>query len=434
MATATKPDTKRSYSSWFENLNVEKKVVEDSRNQSFNNRQLVKETIIDADISSAFDKFQTNTHLSDRIWTVRQWRDNLINRLNQLKQKASQLKAAQHELEEFMVKLNDSIDVNIECLTHLDHRRDDENIIDPIFVELNKEHDLLKQLHTDLQNQIDESVRLLVEMNDVQKFFYSDILNKNDAVHIDTNVFNMNENSSCVSYKPFCERLPENPMDLQTWENISAEALENAENVIDKANELIHRMHNNLHKAINNMASKASQVNNALNSRIYDTQKAIGEIEYQIKCTENEKDELLKEIKHLEDTIRAKKASLKLAETRLEKRHDRLGNENIQDNPHLCLLEEISNLRKSIDLLEGRLANSRGILQDLQHKISQLSDDLQHKRNSLQIYEEIHNIRKRLDYAKTIDGGVNSSSINSSTTLTTCPMIPNGIVRESVVF
>ncbi|CAH8585660.1 tektin-2 [Schistosoma bovis] len=429
MATVTKPDTKRTYLSWFENLHTERKAAEGYRNISYDHRQLVRATRIETDINTKYDQLQTNNHLSDRIWIVRQWRDKLITQLNKLKQKDTHLKAVKHKTQEFMIKLNDSFDVNIESLTHLDHRQNDENIIDPVFKELNKERDLLKEIQTDLQRQIDEAIHLLVEINNVAKPFYSDILNKNEAVHIDIDVYNLNEKSSCISQKPFCERLPESSIDLQTWENISYQTLGNAENVIEKADDLLHRLHNSLHKAINRMASKASQVDNELRRRIHDTLRSLREIEYQIKSTENERDEHLKDIKSLEDTVRAKKESLKLAETRLEKRHNRSGNENIRDDPQLSLLEELSSLRNCIDMLEEKLTKSRSILSNLEQQIVQLHYDTQQKRNALQIYEEIHNIRKRLDYTTIVDNGTNTNNHLSS-----CPMMPSGIQREPVLF
>ncbi|CAH8602034.1 unnamed protein product [Schistosoma margrebowiei] len=429
MATVTKPDTKRTYPSWFENLHTERKAAEGNRDISYDHRQLVRATRIETDINTKYDQLQRNNQLSDRIWIVRQWRDKLITQLNKLKQKDTHLKAGKHKIQEFMIKLNDSFDVNIESLTHLDRRQNDENIIDPVFKELNMERDLLKEIQTDLQRQIDETIHLLVEMNNVAKPFYSDIFNKNEAVHIDIDVYNLNEKSSCISQKPFCERLPESSIDLRTWENISYQTLENAENVIEKADDLLHRLHNDLHKAINRMTSKASQVDNELRRRIHDTLRSLREIEYQIKSTENERDEHLKDIKSLEETIRAKKGSLKLAETRLEKRHNRSGNENIRDDPQLSLLEELSSLRNCIDMLEEKLTKSRSLLNNLEQQSVQLHYDTQQKRNALQIYEEIHNIRKRLDYATIVDNGTNTNNHLSS-----CPMIPSGIQRESVLF
>ncbi|VDQ04863.1 unnamed protein product [Trichobilharzia regenti] len=138
MATATKPDIKGTYPSWFENLHAEGRAAEDSRNLSYDHRQLVRATRIETDIKTKYDQLDTNNRLSDRIWTVRQWRDELINQLNRLKERMTHLRDAKHVTEEFIVKLNDTLGVNTESLTNLDRRRNGENIDDPVFQELNK--------------------------------------------------------------------------------------------------------------------------------------------------------------------------------------------------------------------------------------------------------------------------------------------------------
>lgn len=56
MATVTKPDTKRTYLSWFENLHTEGKAAEGYRNISYDNRQLVRATRIETDINTKYVK------------------------------------------------------------------------------------------------------------------------------------------------------------------------------------------------------------------------------------------------------------------------------------------------------------------------------------------------------------------------------------------
>ncbi|CAH8569178.1 unnamed protein product [Heterobilharzia americana] len=321
-----------------------------------------------------------------------------------------------------MVKLNDLIGVNTECLTSLDRRCNGEYIDDPVFKELNQERNLLKDdLYNNLQLQINEAFHILIELNDVSQLFYPDITNKNEAIDIDIDVYNMNEKSSSVTFKPFYDHSSQQLLDLQTWENISRETLEKAKIIMNKADDLLHRLHNSLHITINRIANKTGQVNGVLRMRSYDTLRALREIEYQLKSTEKERDEHLKDIYNLEDTIRDKRASLKLAETRLEKRQDRSGNENIKDAPQVGLLDEISGLQDSITVLEEKLAQSRSILHKLEEQITQLCYDTQKKRESLQIYEEIQNIRRRLEHSPSI-------------TSLSCPMIPVSFIREPIIF
>ncbi|CAH8597905.1 unnamed protein product [Heterobilharzia americana] len=284
MATTTKSNVKGTYNNWFKNLYTECRTAEDIRCSSYNHRQLIRTTCIETDIKTKYDQLNTNIRLSDRIRTVRQWRDELTSQLNRLKERIVQLKDAKHLTEEFMVKLNDLIGVNTECLTSLDRRCNGEYIDDPVFKELNQERNLLKDdLYNDLQLQINEAFHILIELNDVSQLFYPDITNKNEAIDIDIDVYNMNEKSSSVTFKPFYDHSSQQLLDLQTWENISRETLEKAKIIMNKADDLLHRLHNSLHITINRITNKTDQVNGVLRMRSYDTLRALREIEYQLK-------------------------------------------------------------------------------------------------------------------------------------------------------
>ncbi|VDQ07996.1 unnamed protein product [Trichobilharzia regenti] len=126
-------------------------------------------------------------------------------------------------------------------------------------------------LKKDLQLQIDDAFHMLNEMSNAAKAFYSDIANKNDAMHIDIDAYNMNEKSSGVGYKPFYDRLPEN-----NNQRLHAAIL--------KGGDLLHKLHNGLHMAMNRMANQADQVNGVLRMRIHDTLRALREVEYQLKA------------------------------------------------------------------------------------------------------------------------------------------------------
>ena len=64
-------------------------------------------------------------------------------------------------------------------------------------------------------------------------------------------------------------------------------------------------------------------------------------------------------MKELERALHAKEAPLKLAETRLENRTTRPHVELCTDYPLEGLVEEVQNLRESIQRLEDKLDNSR---------------------------------------------------------------------------
>ncbi|KAF8570749.1 hypothetical protein P879_04019 [Paragonimus westermani] len=331
------------------------------------------------------------------------------------------LRDAKRLTEDYLVRLSDAQQMNTEALTHLDHRSQNEYVLDPVEKELKSEQALLKEIYSDLQEQISEAFETLIRMQEASDAFYTDIADKNEAMQIDIDQYNLNEKSANVSFKPFATRKPQHQLDLQSWEDLSRNTLERARAELARGAELIHRLHLDVHQAANKMGAKSDRVGDALRLRIHDTERAIRELEFQRSMTETEREKTQRETRNLEETKRAKQASLKLAQTRLEGRQDRPGNENNEDAAHTGLLDELNGIVGSIDALDEQLTKSRIMLGRLDDQLARLCQEVVMKRETLQIYQEVINIRKRSEYPP-------------HTSYPYCPMIPTGIIREAVVF
>ncbi|VDP94414.1 unnamed protein product [Echinostoma caproni] len=227
------------------------------------------------------DQYDTNNRLADRIWNVRQWRDQLSLQLGRLKERLADLKDAKRVTEDYMVKITDAQQVNTESLTFVDRRKQTEYISDPVETELKEEQTLLKEIQQTLQTQIREAFEKLNQMEEAVGQFCIDIEDKDEAMRIDVDQYNLNERSAYVTYKPFVNRKPNPQVDLQTWEDLSRSRLDRAREEIARGNEVIHRLHLGLHQAVNRMGAKAERVEDAIRVRLHDTERAIGELEFQ---------------------------------------------------------------------------------------------------------------------------------------------------------
>ncbi|CAL8075474.1 unnamed protein product [Calicophoron daubneyi] len=421
MATISKPDFKNTYPNWFTKLHAQSRAAQDARNESTRLREVNRCMRIETDAKTKYDQRDTNNRLADRIWTTRQWRDALAAQLKRLKERMADLKDAKRLTEDYQVKLADAQQVNVECLVQIDHRRQGEFILDPVETELTEERTLLGELYKDLQAQTLDAFEALVGMQESVGLFYRDLEDKKNTMSVDIEQYNLNELSAHIGYKPFCTRKPEKQLDLQSWEDISRNTLDRARKEVEKGRELIHRLHLGLHQAADRMAAKDEKVASALRMRIHDTKRAIRELEFQVKATEDEKEKLIKEIKNLEEALRAKHASLKLAQTRLEGRQNRPGNDNNDDAPQFGLRDELSGLTDSIDALEEQIAKARAVLGRLDKQLAILCQEISMKQETAHVYQEVVNIRKRLEKP-------------TLTRFPPCPLIPQGIVRQPTVF
>ncbi|KAF7261744.1 hypothetical protein EG68_00627 [Paragonimus skrjabini miyazakii] len=218
---------------------------------------------------------------------------------------------------------------------------------------------MLKEIYSDLQGQILQAFETLIRMQEASDAFYTDIADKNEAMHIDIDQYNLNEKSANISFKPFATRKPEHQLDLQSWEDLSRSILERACAEIARGAEVIHRLHLGVHQAANKMGAKSDRVGDALRVRVHDTERAIRELEFQRSMMETEQEKMQQETRNLEEARRAKRASLKLAQTRLEGRQDRPGNENNEDAAHAGLLDELNGIVDSIDALDEQITKSK---------------------------------------------------------------------------
>ncbi|KAA0188849.1 Tektin-2 [Fasciolopsis buskii] len=421
MATLTKPEFKRSYPTWFTQIHTESRAATDARNDSASLRDRSRAIRIETDSKTKSDQYDTNNRLADRIWTVRQWRDQLLGQVKRLREKIVDLTEAKRNTENFMVKLADAQQVNTEALTFVDRRKQTEYVSDPVEVRLKEEQKLLKEIQKDLQSQILEAFETLKQLEKAESEFVGSIKDNEEAMRIDIDQYNLNERSAYVTYKPFATRKPDPQIDLQTWEDSYRAILDRAKAEVVRGGDLVHKLHLGLHQAANRMSAKAERVSDALRVRLHDTERAIRELQFQQQATEDERKKLLKELKFLEEAKRAKQASLKLAQTRLDARQYRPPPENSEDPVQAGLLEELSGLTDSIDALDEQIEKSRAMLTRLEKQLAALCQDLRTKLDTLSIFREVVNIRKRLERPV-------------QTRFPPCPLIPNGVVRNPTIF
>ncbi|VEL13715.1 unnamed protein product [Protopolystoma xenopodis] len=209
MATESKPKTQETLDSWFHKLHAVSRSATEAQKQSSDQSQRGRMVRIEADINAKYDQLDTNNRLSERILTVRKLRDRLSDLKIELEKSILRLSDSKMITENFMVKVSEAQTINVECLTHRDKRRGKEYVSDPVQDELLAEQRLLSEVQGNLQNDIEEAFRQLCIMQDAHTSFHEDIMNKETAIEIDIEQYNMNEKSAQIGFKPYATRKPE---------------------------------------------------------------------------------------------------------------------------------------------------------------------------------------------------------------------------------
>lgn len=136
-------------------------------------------------------------------------------------------------------------------------------------------------------------------------------------------------------------------------------------------------------RARNDIKAQQDATDFSLRKRIYQTQKARNELEWQKLKIQKEMEILQKEIVRQEDALLHKIDSIKCAQTRLENRTYRSGFELCRDEAELGLKDEVLNLTQTEKDLTKVLENSKGAYNNLEGLLLQVDRNLDDKQHSL---------------------------------------------------
>lgn len=161
-------------------------------------------------------------------------------------------------------------------------------------------------------------------------------------------------------------------------------------------------------KARNILSAQQDRTEHTIRKRIFETQRARNELEWQLLKMKEEMEKCMKEIQDLEDAYRQKADVLKLAETRLENRTARSGMELCNDEPHNGLCDEVMKLRETRRLLFDQLNSAKTTYNTLESHSNRIERDLNNKNHTLMTDIRGLDLRMRLK-------GRTGSNINSQT-------------------
>lgn len=149
-------------------------------------------------------------------------------------------------------------------------------------------------------------------------------------------------------------------------------------------------------KARNMLQVQQERAEHTIRKRIFETQRARNELEWQKLKMQEEMENALCEIKALEDSLREKSGSLKLAETRLENRAQRSGMERCMDQAHDTLCTEVEKLRSVCKRLKDKINDSTENYNLLSEHAIKINVDLENKEHSLMTDIRALDLRARL--------------------------------------
>lgn len=396
MATELKPAPHYAPADWFTNNYSISTNSERQQSASFQTRQESHRLRNETDNRTKWDQYDNNTRLADRIDDIRKWKEILERTLSQLDREIDDLSKAKDEAEDALEAKNLPLSVATECLTLRDGRQGIDIVDDEVSAQLENEVKVIEGARRDLQQRVDESFNQLVLLQEARQEVVADLFDKNKALGIDIDQYNLSERSPNISFKPDPCRVPKGSVTPQNWEDFSRYNKERAEAEMKASTTLREAIHHTLHKTENDVAAQRAATEYAYRKRIHETEQAKEELEWQKANLEEEIAKQEAAIRALEEALRAKNPPLKLAETRLENRTYRPNVELCRDAPQYGLVDEVQQLKATKLALEEKIRQAKHILDGLEKNLNTVNAEIANKNNSLMLDKRCMDVREKL--------------------------------------
>ncbi|KAK0168055.1 hypothetical protein PV327_001894 [Microctonus hyperodae] len=334
-------------------------------------------------IRTEWDTFMNNSRLEDRVKEISQWKDVFETLLNDLAVEKNLLREARSEAENDLENIQHPLQVTAQCISMRDCRRGTELTYDEADTELKKELRVIESMRKPLTEKVQAAWEKLNKLEEVTFQVNLEFEDKRDALEIDKDNANLNRNSAGISYKPNALRIPKNAHTYESWiehcrciKSLAESEMSDTHNFRDMMNVMRKR-------ARNDIEAQQDATDFALRKRIYQTQKAKNDMDWETKTTEQEMELLLKEIRRLEDALRHKTDAVKCAETRLENRTYRPGYELCRDEAEFGLRDEVLQLRQTKEELKAKIDCAKATYNALEPLLIRIKRNLDDKQHSM---------------------------------------------------
>ncbi|XP_064536143.1 tektin-B1 [Drosophila montana] len=396
VVTMEKPLQHISLADWNARVARLRNVADSRRADAFalrhSSRTLRNETRIEGDWAN----YETNEALTDRIAQLNSWREVISKTFERIELEIKSLQEEKALTERELDALTAPISVISEVLTMRDSRIGSEMTYDEPDKEIKNELFVLENNQRLLADRCQKAWEKLTRLEEVRYKIGMEIENKIEAVDLDNVQLALDRNSATLSYKPDPLRNPKNCCSYEAWLGHVKNMKQLAENELADTSAIREALFVCREKARNMLQAQQERAEHTIRKRIFETQRARNELEWQQLKMKEEMESAVCEIKTLEDALRDKSDSLKLAETRLENRAQRSGMELCLDHAHDLLCTEVEKLREIRRSLKAKIDDAKANFNLLSDHAQKIDVDLENKQHSLMTDIRALDLRLRL--------------------------------------
>ncbi|XP_018575761.1 tektin-B1 [Anoplophora glabripennis] len=396
VVTFEKPIAHSSLADWYASQWQNQQTNDTRRNDAFRLRHESRQLRNETKVQTEWDTYHNNVRLSDRILELDRWKQTLMALMDRINREMNLLKDEKFSTERELDALGIPLSVISECISMRDCRQGAELTYDDGDMELKKELCVVETVKKLLVERCQAVWEKLNKLEEVKFKLNLEINDKSEALEIDRDQLNLDKNCANITFKTDSLRTVKGSIPYESWLEHSQYIKQLGDNELADTLKLRESLFVVRERARNDMLAQRDRVDFTLRKRIYETQKARNEIEWQQLKMREEMSKVIKEIQTLEDALLAKTDALKLAETRLENRSYRPSFELARDEPEQGLKNEVTQLRHTRKALIDKINCAKATYNALEDQQVIIDRDLANKNQSLMTDIRCLDLRIRL--------------------------------------
>ncbi|XP_041968404.1 tektin-B1-like [Aricia agestis] len=383
VVTFEKPLPHLSLADWDARLYDLQVTADTRRADAFDLRHSARQLRNETRIKTEWDTYHNNNRLQARIYEIEQWISTIKELLDRIDREMNALKEEKASTERELEQLNMPLLVTSECLSNRDGRRSTELTYDLADTELKKELCVIESNKKMLIDRCQSAWEKINRLEVVKFKLQLDLNDKNEALQIDKDMVSLDKDCANITYKTNSLKTPNRMITNAQWLEKCEATRKMAVDELQDTLKLRESLFVARGKARNALRAQTDVTNYMMRRRVYDTQRARNELQWQKMKMEENMDKLSKDLKIMGEQFADKVNAMKVAETRLATRAYRPGIELAADEADLGLKEEVRNLRESIRQLQDKLDCAKATYNALEAASIKITIDLQDKEQSL---------------------------------------------------
>ncbi|KAG7309648.1 hypothetical protein JYU34_004134 [Plutella xylostella] len=384
VVTYEKPLPHLSLADWDARLYGLQVLADTRRADAFDLRHSAHQLRNETRIKTQWDTYHNDNRLRARVYEIEQWKSTIQELLDRIDREMAALKEEKASTERELEQLNMPLLVTSECLSNRDGRRSTELTYDMADTELKKELCVTESNKKLLIDRCQSAWEKINKLEVVKFKLQLDLNDKNEALHIDKDMLSLDKDCANITYKTDSLKTPKRMITNEQWLEKCEAIKKMATDELADTLKLRESLFVARERARNALRAQTDATNYMMRRRVYDTQRARNELQWQKLKMEENMEKLSNDLKIMNEQFSDKVNALKVAETRLETRGYRPGIELASDEADLGLKEEVRTLRETIRQLQEKLDCAKATYNALEDATIKISIDLADKEQSLE--------------------------------------------------